>query len=210
MRAFIAYLLAAHYAGVTCLPLGVYVAISHLTRLLGTGPLTTSTTRVGFVAYWFVGERTKLNAVSVTKRDPISKPSYESPSPKILTSSIFESSSLLSLRNAPFPYRGYFTEPTKRAIFKLEAPAFNMKFETETRRALLCTLFVFGLLVWLYVVVLQVADLVLNLGLMSAPLTHIDVFPFNLRVDETGMVAFVVSALAFFFLQLTPKRGRRQ
>jgi hypothetical protein len=89
-----------------------------------------------------------------------------------------------------------------------------MKFRTETRRALLSTLFVFGLLVWLYVVVLQVADLVLNPftcgGLMSAPLTHINVFPFNLRVDETGMVAFVVSALAFFFLQLTRKRGRRR
>jgi len=56
MRALLTHLLAAHDAGATCLPLGVYVAISHLTRPLGTGPLTTSATKVGFVAYWFVGE----------------------------------------------------------------------------------------------------------------------------------------------------------
>jgi len=80
-----------------------------------------------------------------------------------------------------------------------------MNLRTETRRALLSTIFLFALLVWVYVVILQVTDIVLNLGLMSAPLTHINVFPLNLRVDLTGMVAFVVSALAFFFLQLTPK-----
>jgi hypothetical protein len=45
---------------------------------------------------------------------------------------------------------------------------------------------------------------------MSAPLTHINVFPFNLRVDVTGIVAFAVSALAFFLLQLTPKSERAQ
>jgi len=43
---------------------------------------------------------------------------------------------------------------------------------------------------------------------LSEPLTHIDVFPFNLRVDVTGMVAFLVSVVAFFFLQLTPGRCR--
>jgi hypothetical protein len=84
-----------------------------------------------------------------------------------------------------------------------------MELRTETRRALLSTLFLFGLFIWLYVVILQVADLFLNSDLMSAPITHINVFPFNLRVDVTGMVAFVVSALAFFFLQSTPKRGKR-
>lgn len=98
----------------------------------------------------------------------------------------------------------------KSPILKPTWLACNMKLRTETRRSLLYTLFVFGLLIWIYVVILQVADLFLNLGLMSAPLTHIDVFPFNLRVDVTGMVAFVVSALAFFFLQLTPKRGKNQ
>jgi len=87
-----------------------------------------------------------------------------------------------------------------------------MKLRTEIRRALLFTLFLFGLLTWAYVVVLQVADLVLNPytcgGLMSAPLTHINVFPLNLRVDVTGITAFAVSALAFFLLQSTPKPKR--
>ncbi len=63
----------------------------------------------------------------------------------------------------------------------------------------------FGLLTWLYVVVLQMA----HPEWLSEPLTHIDVFPFNLRVDLTGMGAFVVSVLAFFFPQLTPGRRRR-
>lgn len=81
-----------------------------------------------------------------------------------------------------------------------------MKLGTETRRALLSTAFLFGLLTWLYVIVAQMA----HPDWMSAPLTHINAFPFNLRVDVTGMVAFAVAALAFFFLQLTPKRERRR
>jgi hypothetical protein len=80
-----------------------------------------------------------------------------------------------------------------------------MKLRTETRRALLYTLFVFGLLTWLYVIVAQMV----HPDWMSEPLSHINVFPFNLRVDLTGIVAFVVAAFAFFFLQLTPKRMRR-
>jgi len=43
---------------------------------------------------------------------------------------------------------------------------------------------------------------------MSEELTHINIFPFNLRVDITGIVAFVASALAFFLLRLKPARGR--
>jgi amino acid transporter len=90
----------------------------------------------------------------------------------------------------------------KRAIFKLMQLAHKMKLRTEIRRALLSTLFLFGLLTWLYVVVFQM----MYPDWLSSSLTHINVFPFNLRVDLTGIVAFVVSALAFFFLQLTPKR----
>jgi uncharacterized BrkB/YihY/UPF0761 family membrane protein len=90
----------------------------------------------------------------------------------------------------------------KRAIFKLMKLARKMKLRTETRRALLSTLFLFGLLTWVYVVILQMV----HPEWLSAPLSHIDVFPFNVRVDVTGIVAFVVSVFAFFFLQLTPKR----
>jgi polyferredoxin len=81
-----------------------------------------------------------------------------------------------------------------------------MKFRTETRRALLSTLFVFGLLTWLYVILVQMA----HPDWLSEPLSHINAFPFNLRVDLTGMGAFAVSALAFFFLQLTPKREEKR
>ena len=81
-----------------------------------------------------------------------------------------------------------------------------MKVKTEIRRAFLSTAFVFGLLTWVYVVIVQMA----HPWWLSAPLTHIDVFPFNLRVDVTGMTAFVVSVLAFFFLQLTPKSKEKR
>jgi len=65
-----------------------------------------------------------------------------------------------------------------------------MKLRTETRRALFSTLFLFGVLTSLYVVVLQIA----NPDRVTGPLTHIDAFPFNLRVDVTGIVAFVFSS----------------
>jgi len=81
-----------------------------------------------------------------------------------------------------------------------------MKLRTETRRALLSTSFLFGLLIWLYVVISQMA----HPDWMSEPFTHINSFPFNVRTDLTGIGAFVVSALAFFLLQLTPKREKRK
>ena len=77
-----------------------------------------------------------------------------------------------------------------------------MKLRTEIRRAFLSTLFLFGLLTWLDVAIVQLT----HPEWLSEPFTHINAFPFNLRTDVTGIVAFVVSALAFFFLQLTPKR----
>ena len=94
------------------------------------------------------------------------------------------------------------SERTKRAIIQLELVASNMKLKTETRRALLSTLFLFGLLTWLYVIVFQMR----YPDEMNATLTHIEVFPLNMRVDVTGIVAFVISAVAYLFLQLTPKR----
>jgi hypothetical protein len=81
-----------------------------------------------------------------------------------------------------------------------------MKLRTETRRAFLSTLFLFGLLTWLYVIAVQLV----HPDWVSSPLTHINAFPFNLRVDLTGIAAFVLSGLAFFFLQLTPKREERR
>jgi heme/copper-type cytochrome/quinol oxidase subunit 3 len=81
-----------------------------------------------------------------------------------------------------------------------------MKLRLEIRRALLSTIFLFGLLTWLYVIAVQLT----YPDWMSGPLTHINIFPFSLRVDITGIVAFVASALAFFLLQLKPARGRNK
>jgi len=81
-----------------------------------------------------------------------------------------------------------------------------VKVGVEIRRALLYPLFVFGLLTWLHVVILQM----MHPEWVAAPLTHIDAFLLNLGVDLTGMIAFTFSALAFFFLQLTPKREEKR
>jgi len=81
-----------------------------------------------------------------------------------------------------------------------------MKFRTETRRALLSTLFLFGLLTWLYVIAVQMA----HPEWLPLSLTDIHIFPLNLRVDVTGIVAFVVSAVAYYFLQLTSKREAKR
>jgi hypothetical protein len=40
-------------------------------------------------------------------------------------------------------------------------------------------------------------------------MSHIGIFPFNLRVDVTGIVAFLVSALSFFLWQSTPRERRK-
>jgi hypothetical protein len=80
-----------------------------------------------------------------------------------------------------------------------------MRLKRETRHALLSTIFLFSFLTWLYVVTLQVT----HPAWLSAPLTHIDIFPFNLRVDITGIIAFIISALAFFLWQQTPTRSKK-
>ena len=81
-----------------------------------------------------------------------------------------------------------------------------MKFRTETCSALLSAFFLFGLLTWLYVIAVQMA----HPDWLPLSLTHIHIFPLNLRVDVTGIVAFVVSAVSFFFLQLTSKRKAKR
>ena len=70
-------------------------------------------------------------------------------------------------------------------------------------RSAALTMFVFGLLVWFYVTVIEVT----HPDWLSDPLTHIDLPPFNWRVDETGMIAFAVAALGFFVWRLTGRRN---
>jgi hypothetical protein len=82
----------------------------------------------------------------------------------------------------------------------------DMKLDPEARRAffstaflaLALTAFIFGLLVWGYSVVIQVT----HPDWMATPLTHIGVFPLNLRVDLMGIAGFFVSVLSFFFWRL--------
>jgi hypothetical protein len=56
------------------------------------------------------------------------------------------------------------------------------------------TLFVFGSLAWVQVIVIQVS----HPEWLSDPLSHIDFPPFNWRVDNVGVIAFAAAVLAFF------------
>ncbi|MGA2790626.1 MAG: hypothetical protein ABSF00_07645 [Candidatus Bathyarchaeia archaeon] len=81
----------------------------------------------------------------------------------------------------------------------------NMKLRRDTRRALFLTTFLFGLLTWSYVIMVQM----IHPDWVALPMSHIGIFPFNLRVDVTGIVAFLVSALSFFLWQSTPRERRK-
>ena len=74
----------------------------------------------------------------------------------------------------------------------------SMKRNRAIGRAVALTAFVFGLLVWVYVVVIQVA----RPEWLSLPLSHVDIFPFNWRLDEVGMTAFAVAAIGFLLWQI--------
>jgi hypothetical protein len=65
-------------------------------------------------------------------------------------------------------------------------------------RAVALTAFVFGLLVWVYVVVIQVT----HPYWLYAPFSHVNYFPFNWRLDEVGMMAFAVAAVGFLVWQI--------
>jgi hypothetical protein len=67
-------------------------------------------------------------------------------------------------------------------------------------------MFVFGLLVWFYVILIEVT----HLDWLSDPLSHIDFPPFNWRVDVTGMIAFVVAPLGFFVWRLKERERSEQ
>ena len=60
------------------------------------------------------------------------------------------------------------------------------------------TLFVFGLLAWLYVVLIQVT----HPEWLPQTLSHVDFPPFNWRLDDVGMIAFAISAFGFFVWRL--------
>jgi hypothetical protein len=65
-------------------------------------------------------------------------------------------------------------------------------------RSFALTIFVFSLLVWVYVVAIQIT----NPCWLSGPISHIPFPPFNWRLDEVGIIAFALSALGFFVWQL--------
>lgn len=65
-------------------------------------------------------------------------------------------------------------------------------------RALALTAFVFGLMVWVYVIVVQLV----YPDWISAPLSHVSIFPLNWRLDDVGMAAFGVAAIGFLFWQI--------
>ena len=64
------------------------------------------------------------------------------------------------------------------------------------------TMFVFGLLEWFYVVVVQVT----HPEWLPGTLTHYDVAPFNWRVDDVGILSFAISAFGFFLWRLEADR----
>ena len=69
--------------------------------------------------------------------------------------------------------------------------------------AIALTAFVFSLLVWIYAVVIQVT----HPEWLYQPFSHVDVFPFNWRLDEVGMTAFAVAAIAFLLWQIQRNSG---
>ena len=60
------------------------------------------------------------------------------------------------------------------------------------------TAFVFSLLVWVYVVVIQVT----HPEWVTAPFSHVDYFPFNWRLDEVGMAAFAIAIVGFLLWRI--------
>ena len=69
-------------------------------------------------------------------------------------------------------------------------------------RVIALTAFLFGLLVWTYVIVIQVT----HPDWLTASFSHINYFPFDWRLDEVGMSAFAVSAVGFLVWQIELQR----
>jgi len=60
------------------------------------------------------------------------------------------------------------------------------------------TAFLYSLLVWLYVVTIQIT----HTSWVYQPFSHINYFPFNSRMDEIGIGAFALSACGFLIWQI--------
>ena len=70
----------------------------------------------------------------------------------------------------------------------------GMELARRIQRAFFLTLFIYGLLTWVYVVAIQIA----HPRALFAPLTHIGLFPFNVRLSLAGILALGISAVGFF------------
>jgi hypothetical protein len=65
-------------------------------------------------------------------------------------------------------------------------------------RAVALTATLFGLLIWIYAIVIQVT----HPDWLPEPFSHVGFFPFNVRFDEVGMAAFAVAAVGFLVWQV--------
>jgi len=67
------------------------------------------------------------------------------------------------------------------------------------------TVFLFSILIWLYVVLIQVT----HPDYLYAPFSHIGIFPFNWRVDDVGMTAFACAVIGFLMWQIERMKKTR-
>ena len=70
-------------------------------------------------------------------------------------------------------------------------------------RTVALTMFVFGLLMWLYVVAIQIT----HPAWLAEEFSHLNFPPLNWRLDEVGMLAFAVAAVGFFVWQVEQTRS---
>jgi len=70
-------------------------------------------------------------------------------------------------------------------------------------RPVAMTMFVFGLLVWLYVIAIQIT----HPCWVSEQFSHLNFPPLNWQMDEVGILAFAVAAFGFFVWQVEETRS---
>ena len=71
-------------------------------------------------------------------------------------------------------------------------------------RAAGLTIFLFSLLTWVYVIILQVT----HPEWLDLPFSHVHLFPFNWPLDEVGMAAFAIAIGGFLLWQFELNSGR--